>query len=100
MHPPRWLGVGLLLALLVTVVFLCHAGASPSGRSASGRGPGRWRSTHGQGIVLVNAGGPVRIPDAWGQVLDWLRCWLPFVPPWATETRTVPGSVSIVDASG
>jgi DNA-binding beta-propeller fold protein YncE len=50
--------------------------------------------------VVVNAGGPVRIPDAWGQVLDRLRRWLPFVPPRATETRTVPGSVSIVDASG
>ena len=50
--------------------------------------------------VVVNAGDPVRIPDAWGQALDWLRRWLPFVPPWATETRTAPGSVSIVDTSG
>ena len=49
---------------------------------------------------MVNAGGPVRIPDAWGQILDWLRRWLPFVPPRATEARTVPGSVSIADASG
>jgi hypothetical protein len=100
MHPPRWLGVALLLALLVAAVFLRHAGACLGVRSASGHGPGRWRSTHGQGIVLVNAGGPVSIPDAWGQVLDWLRRWLPFVPSWATETRTVPGSVSIVNASG
>jgi len=50
--------------------------------------------------VVVNAGGAVHIRDAWGQALDWLRRWLPFVPLRATEVRTVPGSVSIVDASG
>jgi hypothetical protein len=48
---------------------------------------------------VVNAGGPDVHRVAWSQVLDGLRRWLPFVPR-ATELRTVPGSVSIVDASG
>lgn len=47
--------------------------------------------------VVVNAGGQVRVRDAWSWIPSALRRWLPFLGSPAT-TRDVPGSISIVAA--
>jgi len=48
--------------------------------------------------IVVNDGGVVRASDAWGWVPAGLRQRLPFLPPPA-GTRTVDGSVSVLDAT-
>jgi DNA-binding beta-propeller fold protein YncE len=48
--------------------------------------------------IVVNDGGVVRASDAWGWIPAGLRQHLPFLPP-PTGTRTVDGSVSVLDAT-
>ncbi len=50
-------------------------------------------------IFVVNDGGPVRVSDPWGWVPPWLRRRLPLLPPPPSSTRTVPGSVNMIDAT-
>jgi YVTN family beta-propeller protein len=45
---------------------------------------------------VVNAGGPLSRPSAWAWVPRWMRRWLPFLPAWDAQTRTVPCSLSVV----
>jgi hypothetical protein len=47
---------------------------------------------------VVNAGGPLSRPGAWVWVPRWMRRWLPFLPSRDAQTRTVPGSLSVVPA--
>ena len=47
---------------------------------------------------VVNAGGPLFRPGAWAWVPPWVRRWLPFLPSRDAQTRTVPGSLSVVPA--
>jgi YVTN family beta-propeller protein len=47
---------------------------------------------------VVNAGGPLSRASAWAWVPRWLRRWLPFLPARDAQTRTVPGSLSVVPA--
>ncbi len=47
--------------------------------------------------LIANVGGVVRLPDTWAWVPSWLRGRLPFLPPPASRTRLVPGSVTVVD---
>lgn len=49
--------------------------------------------------VIVNAGGQVSGPDLWGWLPHWLRSHLPFLPGSSSTTRTVPGSVTVIDLS-
>ncbi|SRR5579883_307645 len=41
----------------------------------------------------------VPMPDAWGWLPPWLRRRLPFLPQPGPRTRTLPGSVTVLDAS-
>jgi YVTN family beta-propeller protein len=47
-------------------------------------------------VFVVNAGGSVSRPGAWAWVPRWMRRWLPFLPSRDAQTRTVPGSLSVV----
>jgi hypothetical protein len=47
-------------------------------------------------VFVVNAGGSVSQRGAWAWVPRWLRRWLPFLPSRDAQTRTVPGSLSVV----
>lgn len=47
-------------------------------------------------VFILNAGGTVDVRDAWAWVPPWLRRLLPFLPP-AAGTRTMPGSVTMLD---
>jgi DNA-binding beta-propeller fold protein YncE len=46
--------------------------------------------------VVVNAGGPVHVPDLWDWLPRWLVRRLPFLSSQAPGTRTVPGSLSVL----
>ncbi len=48
--------------------------------------------------LVLNAGGTVRVPGAWGW-MQWVRRWLPFSPSFGPQTRTVPPSVSAIDVT-
>jgi len=50
-------------------------------------------------VFVVNGGGVVRDADRWGWLPGWLHDKLPFLPPPGLHTRTVPGSVSVIDLS-
>lgn len=49
-------------------------------------------------VIIVNYGGRVQVSDMWRWVPSWLRQRLPFLPQQSRSTRTVPGSVSVLDA--
>jgi DNA-binding beta-propeller fold protein YncE len=46
--------------------------------------------------VVVNAGGPVPVPDLWDWLPRWLVRRLPFLSSQAPGTRSVPGSLSVL----
>ena len=50
-------------------------------------------------VFVINSGGPVLVPDAWDWLPAGLRDWLPFLPRRAVQTRTIPGSVSVLNAA-
>lgn len=66
------------------------AGVAPSAMAVD-EGTGR--------AVIVNTGGQVSGPDLWGWLPHWLRSRLPFLPGSSSTTRTVPGSVTVIDLS-
>ncbi len=49
---------------------------------------------------ITTSGGAVSVPDAWGWIPASLRRWIPFLPPRGSHLRTIPGSVSMLDARG
>ena len=50
-----------------------------------------------QRALVLNFGGTVPLPDAWGWLPPQLRRRLPFVAQHAQGTRMVPGSVTVLD---
>jgi DNA-binding beta-propeller fold protein YncE len=48
--------------------------------------------------VVLNAGGPVQAHTAWTWLPSSLQRWVPFSSQQMAHTRTVPGSVSVLDA--
>jgi hypothetical protein len=51
-------------------------------------------------VFVITGGGTIAAhgPDAWSWVPAWLRHWLPFLPP-GSGTRTMPGTVTVLDAT-
>jgi len=50
-------------------------------------------------VFVVNDGSfvPLPIPDPWAWIPGWARRWAPFVPSPPSGTRTVSGSMSVLD---
>jgi YVTN family beta-propeller protein len=54
---------------------------------------------HSERVFVLNSGGLVAEPDAWAWLPAGLRSWVPFLPHQGVHTRTVAGSVSVLDAA-
>lgn len=50
-------------------------------------------------VFVLNEASIIVQSDPWGWMPHWLRRWAPFLPSPGSYTRTVPGSVSILDAT-
>ena len=54
---------------------------------------------HSERVFVLNSGGLVVVPDAWAWLPEGLRSWVPFLPHQGGHTRTIAGSVSVLNAA-